>query len=115
VGSGVDRVVRGDAQAVPIVKVYRPNVIGLVYKDTCYGPIFIIVRGIFIRRYFLREYVPDGSDGIGAGYALLRHVQFMDAAHFVHAVLGPVQALGRASLQELHVHFFKRTERWLSL
>jgi hypothetical protein len=36
----------------------------------------------------LREYVPDGSDGIGAGYALLRHVQFMDAAHFVHAVLG---------------------------
>lgn len=37
-GSGVDGVVEGDAEAVPVVKVQRPNVIGRTDKDSSKEP-----------------------------------------------------------------------------
>jgi hypothetical protein len=48
VGSGVDGVIEGDAEAVPVVKSQGPNVIGWMDKDTCYGTGFIVVSGVFV-------------------------------------------------------------------
>jgi hypothetical protein len=47
VGSGVDGVIEGDAEAVAIVKSQCPNVIGLMGEDTCYRADFIVFGRVF--------------------------------------------------------------------